>query len=397
MRYTILLSNISNLPTPSLSNENTYHIHDVNIYKKHLLLSIMYNKDKFFRDFYKRIFVLAHPFETISSYIRSELCASDQNIKITNAFMKMYEFLEMIDEHIPNTGTLTMYDVAGAPGMFVLAMEYYLKIKRNSKVTLDWYACSLIDDDNALTDTYGLYSANPQRFTPCNVLVENDISKCISARHNQKYHLVTGDIGIYHDDDYSKLQEEIHLDLQWGQMILALNLVEESGIMYLKMYTYVTEESHYLLDVLTYFFDKVYITKPYTSRVINTESYIVCINRNNKRVNLPLSRPRIEGYKSININLINTFENTRADYKVQLISLLIRLLKADKSLSFADLKHNHSYAIFWNQLKSLMLTFSNISPQRTTINNNTFTPDEEIEQLKNIMNTFTYRLPHSSD
>lgn len=397
MRYRVLLHTIPEIPQLSTSTSNSYHIHDINIYKKHMALSIIYNEDKFFRDHYRRIFILEHPFEMITSFIRSSFCSKDQDIKITNAFMKMYEFLEMIDQHIPQSGTLTMYDVAGAPGMFVLATEYYLKTKRKQNVTLDWFACSLTDHENALTDTYGLYANNPDRFTPCNVLVEDDIQKCIAARNAQKYHLVTGDIGIYHDDDYSKLQEEIHLDLQWGQMILALNLVETSGVLYLKMYTYTTEESHFLLDVLTYYFEKVYITKPYTSRIINTESYIVCINRNDKPVDLPLIRPKIDSYNSLNVDLINTFENTRADYKIQIISLLIRLLKANVNLSFAEVKKNFTYSIFLSQLKRLLFTFSIIKTRGSNHEKDAFVHSEDMTQVIQLMKSLVHKLPNADD
>ena len=107
----------------------------------------------------------------------------------------MYEFLLFIkdDLHIFNPSTkLTMYDVAGAPGMFILSTEQFLK-KYFPNTTLDWHSCSL-EGGTALTDTYGLFAANPSRYQQCDVLKPSDIQSIINTK--QKYELVTGDIGI---------------------------------------------------------------------------------------------------------------------------------------------------------------------------------------------------------
>lgn len=361
MRYIVLLQKVNELhPKFSDKSDETYHIYNQDIYEKHMLLSKMYDSNEKLRSNYKKIIKYIHPFETIGSTIRSKFIPKCPPLKITNAFMKMYEFLEYIDKYLPKEGTLKMFDVAGAPGMFVLSTEYYLNNSKDKKdVILDWYSCSLKGTSEALGDFYRLYEFNPDRFQPCDVLIESDIKKCLVK---DKFDIVTGDIGTAHDNDFSKLQEESHLDLQWGQMILALNLTYKGSIMFLKMYTYVTEESHYLIDLLTQYFEFVYLCKPFTSRLINHETYIICINRNEKDCSeLSLTRPKIKEYKSPNLSIISTFESTIADYKIQMVSLIERLLEKIPNITFKSLLQNYQYKIFYNQIARLNYLFYSIN------------------------------------
>lgn len=343
-----------------------YHIFDKDIYDKEMLLTKMYDANEMLKKNYKKILKFIHPFDTIGSTVRSAFIPNCPPLKMTNAFMKMYEFLEFIDKYLPKEGVLRMYDVAGAPGMFVIATEFYLNHSVDkSNLTLDWHACSLTGDETALTDLYRLYEHNPERFEPCNVLVESDIRRCMSKG---KFDLVTGDIGTEHDKDFSRLQEETHLDLQWGQMILALNLTQKGSIMYLKMYSYVTEESHFLVDTLTQYFEFVYLCKPFTSRLVNHESYIICINRNDKDCSsLPLTRPKLNSYKSTNLSIISTFESTRSDYKIQIVSLISRILEAYPNTTMKSILQNYQYKIYYNQLKRLNFLFYGINKNKYEI------------------------------
>lgn len=362
MRYLTLLLKVDDININNNGDTTEFHIYDQNMYKKARELTRLYDENHEFKKNYKLIVKFTHPFETIVSTIRSKFIPNCPALKITNAFMKQYEFLEQIDKYLPSEGVFTMFDVAGAPGMFVLATEYYFAhSKTKNNVILDWQACSLTQDKDALTDLYRLYEHNSDRFLPCNVLKEEDIKKCFAKG---KFDLVTGDIGSVHGFD--RLQEETHLDLQWGQMVLALNLTHKGSIMFLKMYTFITEESHYLLDILTQHFEFVYLSKPYTSRLLNDESYIICINRNEKDCSsIPLTRPKISKYISPNKDLISTFETTRFDYKIQIASLLTRILEKYPNITLKGLLQNQQYKIYYNQIARLNYLFYNINKNTT--------------------------------
>lgn len=312
-----------------------------------------YDEDEFIEKNYKKIFVLAHPFENMHLYIKSDLINSDNKIEITNAYMKMYVFLTYMSNYILKrlikNNTLTLYDVAGAPGMFVFATNYFCN-KRDIK--LDWYTCSLekTPDNKALEDNYGLYKNNPDRYMGCDVTKKKDIENILKSMKKRKFSLVTGDIGSYFDK-YDVLQEFEQLDLEWGQMVLSLNLVEEGGIMFLKMYSLITQQSLLLLDTLACFFEKVYICKPRTSRLLNFESYIMCINRNSEDCSdISLTRPNIEEYISQNQDIVLSFERLRNQYKLRISSVIVEALKKNINITPKQLsEENEEYKMFYNE------------------------------------------------
>lgn len=361
--------------SPSLQKgtESQPHIYNPELKEKYVLLTKLYDEDSFVKDNYDKISRFLHPFEYINSTITSSFIPNCPDLKITNAFMKMWEFIKFIDsqngiksqndgksqlQSLFKNNKLDMFDIAGAPGMFILATERYLKTYHPS-IELDWYTCSL-EGGTALTDSYNLFKNNPKRYTPCDVLIEKDL-KTIIDKYPNKFSLVVGDIGIYHDDDWNVLQEERQLDIEWGQMILMLNLIKKGGCSYLKMYSLITKENVYLLDVLSKYFENVFICKPFTSRLLNNESYIVCLNRNDKKIDEPLKRPYInKDYTSNNIPLITSFENARLDKKYQMFSFMCRLLKKYNNVSFKDMFKNKFFRLYvadiyklFNELKAL--------------------------------------------
>ena len=340
--------------------QHTAHVFDQTQYDKYMWLPKTINASKFLTDNIMKIRIMMHPFETIKHTINVSLIPSKPSVKITNAFMKMWEFLNFVTKTIKALTpkkTLRMYDVAGAPGMFVIATHVYLT-KFFPNTTLDWYTSSLEGGD-AFVDTYHLYENNPDRYESCNVLVEDDIKRCM--RHG-KFELVTGDIGINHDNDGYTLQEEHQLDVEWGQMAFALNMCDRHGLMFLKMYTTLTYETAYLIDTLTRFFERVYMCKPYTSRMLNAESYIICIDRNDLDCSsVPLSVPTIvTPYESPNLPILKSFESTRLDNKYLIFSLVARVLEKFPHTTVDKMRQNRQYADFFNEFKNVYYEMDHI-------------------------------------
>jgi hypothetical protein len=158
-------------------------------------------------------------------------------------------------------------------------------------------------------------------------------------------------------------------------MALALNLCATGGSMFLKMYTYATEESTYLVDTLTNYFEQVSICKPYTSRIINDESYITCIGRNgNDCGGLPLLRPKLvadAGYKSPNLDLYVAFTHSYADLKMGIVSLLARLLKKNPNEPFKNILMCTAYKnLLYNSIKKLNFLFYGMGSRTVTPHGN---------------------------
>ena len=326
MRFITLLHQPKQLPPYTDSKQrsgNDYECYDKTLYSKYMLLTNLYRNNKTFRYNYRKIINIVHPFERITKMITSKWIPNCQPIKATNAYMKLYECMLYLDKEFNYfskfTNVVNLFDIAGAPGMFVLAMEQYLN-KYYPSIKLNWSTCSL-EGGTALKDYYNLYKSNLERYTPCDVMNTKDLQHVISKQASKgvKYDMVLGDIGIFHENDYDHLQEENQLDIEWGQMILGLNLVNKGGMMLLKMYSLTSWQTILLVDILAYHFESVYLIKPFTSRIFNAESYILCMNKNDANPSsLPLSRPSISHYPSVNISLISSFECARNDIKVSI-------------------------------------------------------------------------------
>ena len=385
MRFLSLLSTCENLPDQNSTDNNSSNIEKENspylcydkiLYKKYKIMTTMYRNDNFFRDNYRRIVNMVHPFEKINTTITSNFIKGEAPIKITNAYMKLWEFIKWIDstsdflKNIPDK-SLRVFDIAGAPGMFILSLEQYL-LKYYPQYKLDWFACSL-EGGTALKDTYKLYKQNPSRYFPCDVSSENDLKNIIEKfkRNNSKdleeenkFPLVLGDIGIFHENDYEKLQEENQLKIQWGQMVLGLNLSKIGGIMFLKMYSLTSYQALYLLDTLTQYFNKVYISKPYTSRIFNDESYIICIGRNFKKCSsVSLTLPNIKEYFSPNFELVRSFEYSRQDIKFKMAEVIKNILfkklynnreKQPQNKNQPQNIYAYAYDIYFKELEELL-------------------------------------------
>jgi len=242
-----------------------------------LYLDKFYDKNKEFKKQFYSIRNTLHPFGSLRLYINSTLVGKQ---KATNAFMKMYEFLEIFH---PKFNSL--FDIASSPGMFVIAAAHKRLSTYGDK--LKWDACSYIPPSESiyLQDDYSLFSSNKDHFYNVNVLEDKDCQNLL--KKVKKYDLVTGDIGSNHG--YNDLQEDIHRTLQYRQAYLALNLVNKGGSIFLKMYTCINNNTIYLINVLSKHFEKFYLWKPYTSRILNNEIYIVGINKNDKIPDLDLN------------------------------------------------------------------------------------------------------------
>lgn len=315
---------------------------------------------------YRRVVIILHPFELIQTTVTTPFITNCPQLKVTNAFLKMWETLKYLIEetHALTIGhTLRMYDIAGAPGMFVIATDNYLR-KHFPKTTFDWYTSSL-EADYALVDEYKLFESNPKRYQPCDVTNPTDIKNCLS---HGKFQLVTGDIGIPHTYESRELQEENQADIEWGQMVMGLNLVEENGIVFLKMYTMLTYEAIYLLDVLSMYFKHVHVVKPYTSRITNFESYLLCIGRNDKSCDkVPLTRPRVViPFESPNIKIMKRFESKRLDDKYEMLNVVLKMLEKDMSIRFKEAKENSRYLQYFNEFRSLYNELCHINSEQRT-------------------------------
>ena len=121
-----------------------------------------------------------------------------------------------------------------------------------------------------------------------NVLIENGIDKTgnilnvnnfiyCKEKYASSMDFITGDGGFDFSVDFNRQEMNI-TQLLFGQIAYALCMQKKGGHFVLKIFDSFMSYTIDLLYLLSSFYEKVYITKPNTSRYANSEKYIVCKN-----------------------------------------------------------------------------------------------------------------------
>nr|QQV29302.1 cap-specific mrna (Nucleoside-2-o-)-methyltransferase 2 isoform [Kaumoebavirus] len=177
---------------------------------------------------------------------------------------------------------LNTFHVAEAPGSFLLALNHWL-YSHHPNISWNWIAESYREDAGTransqyLGDRYGIMRKYDDRW--CYGAEGNgDITSTSNLRsfehHLPKCHLFTSDVKSP-VDNYDEEEAQLY-QVHVGHIVAALGTLAKGGLCILKTFSYFEARSINLLFILTQHFEKVYVTKPVTSRPANSETYIVC-------------------------------------------------------------------------------------------------------------------------
>lgn len=240
---------------------------------------------------------------------------------MTNAWVKMYEMLNMFPDLIPSETIVKTFHLCEAPGAFISALNHIVS-NRNQK--LDWYAQTLKPTINenttndALEDHFGLIASYPNRwlFGDKNIDESGDIThsaiiKFYASNPNLKnIDFMTADAGLQCDPTELNEQEAFLGKINMGQIIciLACLSIGKSAIFktFLPMSEPLTISMMYLV---THLFTEVTITKPNTSHHSNSEVYII-----------------LQKYKGINESVLEMLYMMLDDPKITSKSLLFSMI-----------------------------------------------------------------------
>ncbi len=221
-----------------------------------------------------------NPYEAISFFFQNR------------AAFKMVE----LDHHfklVPPAGkSYVVADICSGPGGF---SEYVLtKLKWKAKVfgfTLRNEDDFRVDNFNvsSTTETFHAYYGPPvpegtTYKTPGGQVVPNKLGdgditslenlQAFSRRIGEKVDLVVAD-GGFEISDYNK-QEIFARKMLLGEFITPLMILKEGGDFACKLFTTFTEFSYDLLFLASCLYNEVYFVKPISSRVANSERFLVC-------------------------------------------------------------------------------------------------------------------------
>ena len=230
-------------------------------------------------DFYKK---MSNPFELINKYIKAKnlnLGLANYN-PISRAFFKFWEILfdfNLID----NSNTSMVYAaLAEGPGGFIDAFNFYRN--KYSSRTNDVINCITLkgnENDNIVPELKRIfgcrYNISRGEDNTGNLYRLPNIKHFSKLFIENKADLVTADGGFDFSDDY--VNQEINMtQLIFCEIITGLSILKRGGHMVIKIFDIFRNSTVEIVYLLSLYFKKIYITKPFTSRPANNEKYIIC-------------------------------------------------------------------------------------------------------------------------
>jgi 23S rRNA U2552 (ribose-2'-O)-methylase RlmE/FtsJ len=294
--------------------------------------------------------------DSLSEFIKSV----DKNYPsvLNRAFLKFWEMIILFDL-IPDDSSFTSSHLAEGPGSFIQATILYREfLKKNKQITStkddNYYGVTLFSDHdylqmqrdyinyinktkpnqlhifdntnvNKIDQMFGGDQTNKNKdenenenvnykelfksqsngdITKLNTILQFGGSKSVDSKtkgfSSKPSNLVTADGGF--DWNNENLQEQEAYKLIIGQIVTALKVQKNGGDFVIKIFESYTLVTIKLIEFLRSLYENTYIYKPYTSRISNSEKYIVCKNFNKKLFTTDISSKLDLFVKNINDN-----------------------------------------------------------------------------------------------
>ena len=383
MSYINLPSLINNLELNIIlknKNDNTNFIsHSLNGY----LSKIKEQIDRFNEhwDCHKKI---TNPYEFIHTHISGCNYSVSKYKPLSRSFFKMIEIIKVFN-FLNTKENIKSFHLAEGPGGFIEAFTYI----RNNNNDL-YYAITLISDNINipswkkskifLNNNKNVIIETAKSNTGDLLLKENLLYIINKYKNSMDY--ITADGGIDFSCDFNN-QEDMSLKLVFAQIVYALVLQNKGGNFVLKIFDIFKLFSVELVYILCNMYENIYIYKPFTSRIANSEKYIICKgfkNNHNEFINsLVLNFDtiinNIENIKSIfNIKIPSLFKNKLEEInaiygqqQIENINSTLNLIREYLNYKNSDINLSNNLPLTLNNnLSCKILTPSNENLNETT-------------------------------
>lgn len=282
---------------------------------------------------------------------------------ISRSFYKMIEICNMFDllNNYKSRG-IKSFHIAEGPGGFIEALNYMRKSPHDK-----YYGMTLIDEnpnvpgweknkqfllnDKKIILEYGADNTG-------NILHKENLIYCYN-KYNNEFDIITADGGFDFSVNFN-MQETMASNLIFAEMCFAIATQKIGGTFILKIFDIFSKMSIDIIYFLNLFYKEVYIVKPHSSRLANSEKYIVC-NKFKK----------INNYSSIINKIINNYGDLIRDG-----NNLSSFIKHYENLYFKNKIEEINAIIGQQQMENISYTLSLLYK-----NNNTMVT--KLEQLKN--------------
>ena len=279
---------------------------------------------------------------------------------VSRSFYKMIEIcniFNLLERH--KLTSLESFHIAEGPGGFIDAL-CYLRSNDDDR----YYGMTLINNDpnvpgwkknrNLLQNKKIILEYGKDNTG--NILNKENLEYCYE-KYNNKFDLVTADGGFDFSCDFN-LQENMASNLIFAEVCFAIATQKINGCFILKIFDIFSKITVDILRFLCFFYEKIYVIKPFSSRLANSEKYVICLNF--KKVNNfgKIINKIIENYSLLNDSMLTSFlKNNETLYfinKVEEINAILgqqQMENISQTLSLIHKKYNNN-SVKFDQLKN---------------------------------------------
>lgn len=267
-------------------------------------------------------------FYNFTNYDMRDFIEDEMNGEVvTNAWVKMMELLRSTSlTMIKQLDCFKAFHMCELPGAFIAATNHFIKNHTNLKY--EWIAQSLYDfnNKNMIGDDYGMYDYNKDNYDfgikkNGNLYDKENVEYYITKYFDTDFFLVTSDCGE-ELDEYSETKEQQMWKIHWNQFVIGIGLKNTYYIA--KLYSIYTDNVVKLIMLAKVFYNKVFIHRPYTTKITSDEIYLVCAHKKNYDRNI------WKQLINFNINTINIDEQMHRNiYRYSLTLTYRRMLNVN--------------------------------------------------------------------
>lgn len=210
---------------------------------------------------------------------------------INRAYYKCWEIITKYNITVNNMNNMNICNICEGPGGFIQGIYDYRNKYHNKSDS--FLGITLLSEDKNFkwankykyfqNINFKTYTDNKQNLEICdknnnnnNLLNPIVINNFIKSLNKKKFDLVTGDGGMFVKEDNQNFKEIYHSNLFFSEIYITLKILKKGGHFILKMYDISTKISLDFLQLLYDCFESINIFKPETSRIFNSERYIIC-------------------------------------------------------------------------------------------------------------------------
>ena len=307
---------------------------------------------------------ITNPYEFIHAFNPKSKYNDSRSVALLKPLSRsFFKMIEMIYEFCPNIlqtkEAIITTHIAEGPGGFIEAVRYVRKEQTNDiafGMTLvkynkneyknihvpGWHKSNQFLYNNPEVRILNGADGTGDIYKTENIQYLNDKVRQISSVGSE---LVTADGGFDFSVEYN-YQEQSSCKLILSQILCALKCQKQSGTFICKFFdfnSYFTVEMLYLLYTV---YESVIIYKPYTSRIANSEKYIVCIGFKGIEISLLsklfevleqwnkyIDKTINHIFEQIPIEFIEKIKEINADiidYQIKSINIAIDIIKKKK-------------------------------------------------------------------